>query len=134
MCVNHRCPHIAMTEHLLNLADVVVGLQQMRCKGMSQCVWSNPLRNCRFMRRRLDSFLDIGFMYMVTPQFACCFNKCQALCWKKPLPGEFTCGIFCFILEGSRKKNSGISLFYVFLVKHPNLFKLSHDFRTDFIR
>ena len=44
-----------MTEHLLDLADVVVCLQQMRCKRMPQCVWSNPLRNFRLMRRRLDS-------------------------------------------------------------------------------
>jgi len=38
MCVNHRRPYIAMTEHLLDLADVIVCLQQMRCKRMPQYV------------------------------------------------------------------------------------------------
>jgi hypothetical protein len=32
MGVDHRGSHIAVAKHLLNLADVVVRLQQMRCE------------------------------------------------------------------------------------------------------
>jgi len=38
MGVDHRGSHIAVAKHLLNLAAVVVRLQQMRCERVPKCV------------------------------------------------------------------------------------------------
>src|SRR2546430_13400073 len=89
MGVDHRGSHIAVAQHLLNLADVVVRLQQMRCERVPKRVRSHPLGNSRLAGRRLDRPLDLGFMHMITPHVARGRHARQPVCGKAPLPDEF---------------------------------------------
>ena len=36
--IDHHCPHVAMTQKLLDGSDVIIGLQQVAGKTMTECV------------------------------------------------------------------------------------------------
>jgi hypothetical protein len=60
MGVDHRGADIAVAKHLLNLADVVVRLQQKRGARVPKGVWRNPRGHACLAGRRLESPLDTG--------------------------------------------------------------------------
>ena len=54
--VDHRGSHIAVAKYLLNLADVVVRLQQTRCNRVPKCVRRDP-----FTYSLMDYLAERGF-------------------------------------------------------------------------
>lgn len=55
MRVDHRCSHILVSDELLDGADVVTPFQQMRCKGVPECVATGALAHSSVNHRPLYS-------------------------------------------------------------------------------
>lgn len=134
MGVDHRGAYIAVAQHLLDLADVIVGLQEMRSERVPQGVRRHPLGNARLAGRCLDRPLHIGFMPMVTPQFARGLHERQPSCGKAPLPDEVPRRRLRLFLEGSRQKHAVVAPLQVLLMECPDRFELPHDVALDLFR
>ena len=65
MGVDHRGSHIAVAHHLLNGANVVIGLQQVAGETVAEGVGRGALGDFRLFHRQADRFLHMGFMQMV---------------------------------------------------------------------
>lgn len=97
MSIYYGRPYIAVSQHLLNGADIVVGLQQMGCETMPKGVGRHLLYNARFFHRILNCPLHMGFVKMVSPVLLFTGDESQRLCRKEPLP---------FFLIARNRRNS----------------------------
>jgi hypothetical protein len=67
MGINFSCFDILVSKLFLHGADVGDRFQQMRSKGMPQCVAGHVFLNTRPPSRLLDYTVDIGFIDVMAP-------------------------------------------------------------------
>jgi hypothetical protein len=60
--IDHGRADIAMPEHLLDGPDVIIGLEQVAGKGMTESVCRSPFGQTDLLDRNPNGFLDMGFM------------------------------------------------------------------------
>ncbi len=90
--INHGSSDVAMTGHLLNSTDIVVGLQEVGGKAVSEGMRRDALGELCPADCLVKSQLNVCLMKMIAPQFPGSLHESQRLLGKKPLPYEILDG------------------------------------------
>ena len=88
MGIDHRRSDVGMAQQRLDRADVVVGLQEMGGKTVTERVRLNPLGEFGSPGRHFNRLLNMRVMQMVSSEFFGARNWSEALLGKEPLPNE----------------------------------------------
>ena len=75
--IDHRGAHVCVAEERLDRADVVVGLQEMRCKAVTEGVGGDAFPKACFSNGPVKGFLNMSIIDMITPLFLRFFNASQ---------------------------------------------------------
>ena len=92
MGINHGSSDVAMTKKCLDRADIVVGLQEVGGKAVSEGMRRDTLGELCPADCLVKSQLDVCLMKMIAPQLPGSLHESQRLLWKKPLPYEILDG------------------------------------------
>lgn len=99
MSIYHGRPDIAVSQHFLNGADIVIRLQKMRCKTVAKGVRSGSLREFCPPDSFVKRFLNVRLMKMIPSKLLLIQNRRKRLLRKEPLPYEILCGCGIFLFE-----------------------------------
>jgi hypothetical protein len=102
MRVDHRGADVAVTEELLDGPDVVVVLEQVSGKGVSERVARGELGNTCGTDGVLHGALENGFVEMVAATLASEAVHIESCGGEDPLPRPFAPGVGILPQEGSR--------------------------------
>jgi hypothetical protein len=97
-----------MAEQLLDRADVITVLQQMRGKRMAKRMWLDLLINLCQVNRVPNDTLENAFMNMMPHCFSSLWVYGALTCRKDILPAKFAVGIWIFALQRVRKMNFSV--------------------------
>src|SRR5437667_458151 len=101
MRVDHRGTDVAVTEELLDDADVVVVLEQVGREGVSEGVARGELGNARGTDGVLHRALEDGFVEMMAPPLTGETVHVEPCSGENPLPRPFAPGMRVLPQEGS---------------------------------
>jgi hypothetical protein len=99
MGMDHRRPHVAMTEKGLNCPDVVVGLQKMCGKGVAEGMGRDAFGKSCSPDSLFQRLLNVRFMKMIASKFLCVLDGGKRLLRKEPLPYEILHSRRIFLFE-----------------------------------
>ena len=119
MGVNHRCRNIAVAEQLLNRANIVASLQQMRSKGMAQYVWGTRFNNTRSLGRKRHRFLHRNLAQVMPVKFASPRVYRSTAARENPLPAPRLGSIWILCVQRTRQPDVAETHGQVTLVQCP---------------
>src|SRR5438132_6447126 len=100
MRIDHRGLHIRMAEQLLDRSDVIPVLEQMRGKGMPECVTSHRLGDLRLSARDPHRFLHGRLLEMMTAPYPAARIDAEVCRGKYVLPRPLARRIRVFARQG----------------------------------
>ena len=113
-----------MTQKLLDRADVVAIFKQVRGKRMAERVRGCRLGYPGLANGLFHSFLQHGFVQVMSVFFSGCPICVVARCRKYPLPAPFFSRIGIFAIEGVRQDDSAQAALKIALVLLSNDFEV----------
>ena len=99
MRVDHRGPHVTVTEQRLDRTDVVVRLQEVGREGMAERMCRHPFQELGTTDRCMDIPLHMRLMEMISPLLVRRWDKRQFVCRKEPLPDQLLSCSRVFLLR-----------------------------------
>lgn len=89
MGVDHGCGDIRMSQEFLHRAYIVMGLQQMRGKGMPEGMTTDLFGQASLKGRLLDRPLKAAFVYVMPADLSASRVRGQGCRWEHILPTPF---------------------------------------------
>ena len=111
-----------MAKKFLNGPNIEIGFEQMAGIAVAKGVSRGSF--CQLGNGLFDSFLNMGFVKMVTPDFAASINKSQGFCRKKPLPSKLLSRMFILLFDLMKHKRPIIISKKILLVQIIDLVDL----------
>lgn len=105
MGVNHGSFDIFVAEQFLDSANVVAVLEQVGGEGVPESMRGNAFFDFGGARGSANSFLQGGFMGVMTPGDASLLIRIKSGCRKNVLPNPFLVSVGIFLIQTIRQKN-----------------------------
>lgn len=100
--IDHGRAHVAMSEQLLDRADVVLSVEQMCREAVPERMTGSWTRNASRPGRVLHRPLENGFVQVMTPRLSGSPIDVEPSGGKHPLPGPFLWGAGVLRSKGAR--------------------------------
>lgn len=114
-----------MTKQGLNSADIVIGLQKVRGKGVTEGVGGDLLGDSCLADGVVERALKLGFVKMITASLAGFLHNGQRLLRKYPLVHKFSRCPWVFILYLIIQKHPVITISQILFMQSCHLFNLN---------
>ena len=129
--IDHRGPHVSMTEQFLDGSDVVSVPQEMRGKAVSQRVATCRFSDSSAYNRSIDRSLDHGFVHVVAPRGSSFGLRESAGCGENVLLAPLAVGVGVFVGECVRQLNPACSVLKIPIVDGASSIDVFPERRCD---